>query len=365
MNPVVFLSRLKSWWQRKIFRRSRHSDAVAISEAAPTPAPACAVVEAETPSKRSEQRELADARVVAPRAIDPAVRARTMESLRTLRQIPSLQSLAQGFAAAAVRENVSVEDVVAAVEKDPALCVRVLRMANSATVHSERRIEDVFTAVQMLGLRRIATLRHALFTMRDTQRLVDGLDWRHLWVHSLATAEIAEELERQIGLESTPQLYLAALLHDVGKIVLATVAPEAYRAVLAGVWSGTARLEQLERETLGVTHAEAGVVFAEQCGLPREVIAGIAHHSAPMEASEHRQLVALVSAANFLAKQFGLGFSGAKLDESDGEVESLPAWEVIRAETGRSVDWTEIDETMRQKISDLKTTLHGLRDAPE
>ncbi|HEX2862737.1 MAG TPA: HDOD domain-containing protein, partial [Lacunisphaera sp.] len=286
--------------------------------------------------------------------IDADLRARTLETLGKLQQIPALQSLAQGFLRATARTDGSVDEVVAAVEKDPALCVRVLRMANSALVRPEQRIEDVFTAVQMLGLRRVSTLAQALFTMRDARNMTGGLDWRHLWIHALATAAIADELQRQLGRAGGPQLYLAALLHDVGKIVLSTVAPEAYRAVLAEVWNNGSRLDDLEMTRFGVGHCEAGVIFGRQSGLPDEVIAAIAHHADPAKAETHRETVALVSLANYFSKSYGLGFSGSRLDDADGDLESLPGWAVLAEANGSAPDVGEVSEDMRKFVSGLK-----------
>jgi len=301
--------------------------------------------------------------VAAPVVVDSALRTQTLEALEKLQQIPALQSLAQGFLRAATRSDGSVEEVVEAVEKDPALCVRVLRMANSASVRSEKKIEDIFTAVQMLGLRRVSTLAQALFTMRDARNMAGGLDWRHLWVHALATAAIAEELEQRLGRPAGQQLYLAALLHDVGKIVLSTVAPEIYGAVLDEVLTGTGRLDVLERERFGVGHAEAGAIFARHGHMPDEVIAAVAHHAAPAEAPDHRRTVAIVNLANFLSKTYGLGFSGARLDETDGDFVSLPGWAVIAEETNGYLDPALIEEDMRPFINELKHELLGLREA--
>ena len=293
----------------------------------------------------------------------PALRARTFEKLAQLQQIPALQSLAQGFLRAAARSDGSVEEVVAAVEKDPALCVRVLRMANSAAVGSERRIEDIFTAVQMLGLRRVNTLTHALFMMRDARNHGGGVDWRHLWIHALATAAIAETIEKQLGRASGHQLYLAALLHDVGKIVLSTVAPDAYRAIMDKAWAGEGRLDVLETICFGVGHGEAGVIFARQSGLPEETIAAIEHHADPAAAGAHRITVAVVGLANYLSKFYGLGFSGARLDETDGELEVQPAWEVIAQETGATPDIEAIAGVVHDMVAALKQELQGLREA--
>jgi putative nucleotidyltransferase with HDIG domain len=293
----------------------------------------------------------------------PALRARTLERLNQLQQIPSLQSLAQGFLRAAAKTDGSIEEVVGAVEKDPALCVRVLRMANSAAVSPEQRIEDIFTAVQMLGLRRVNTLAHALFTLRDARSAGAGVDWRHLWIHALATAAIAEEIERQLGRSDGEQLYLAALMHDVGKIVLSTLAPEAYRAIMDKAWANEGRLDALEATCFGVGHGEAGLIFAQQCGLPGEALAAIAHHADPAAAEAHGLAVAIVSLANYLSKSYGLGFSGARLEECDGDFESQPAWAVVARETGATPDIAAISDAVQGMVGGLKQELQGLREA--
>ncbi|MFZ5496293.1 MAG: HDOD domain-containing protein [Verrucomicrobiota bacterium] len=341
----------RGWWVRLFVR--------------PIPAAPAPARREPLPETREPVPAVADVATAAPAKVTAEVglRADTLEKLRQLRQIPALQSLAQGFLRAAARSDGSIEEVVAAVERDPALCVRVLRMANSAFVNPEQKITDIATAVQMLGLRRVNTLTHALFTLREARSPAGGVDWRHLWVHALATAALAEVLEEQLGRRADPQLYLAALLHDVGKIVLSTVAPEAYRAIMDRAWAGEGRLDALEQAGFGLGHAEAGVVFAQQCGLPDEVVAAIGHHGDPVRADRHRQVVALVSIANHLAKLYGLGFSGARLDESDGDLETQPAWAVIAEETGATPDIELIAEAVRGRVAGLKQELQSVRDA--
>lgn len=330
--------------------------------AAPRPPGAPAFAELPVPAP-DPVREPPAAEAMTAVPADSPLRRQTLASLRQLQQIPALQSLARGFLQAATRADGSVEEVAAAVGKDPSLCIRVLRMANSAAVSPAQKIEDVFTAVQMLGLRRVGTLAHVLFTMRDSRNMAGGLDWRHLWVHALATAAIAEELAQRLGSAGGPQLHLAALLHDVGKIVLATVEPEKYRAVMDRVWSEGARLDELEQETFGLGHGEAGAIFGRQCNLPAEVIAAMAWHEDPAAAETHRGTVAVVSLANYLSKSFGLGFSGALLCDQDGELETLPAWDVLRQEGGVRPDPMLFAEDMRQFIGALKPELMELRSA--
>ena len=285
---------------------------------------------------------------------DPQVRERTLAAL---------QSLAQGFTQAMNRPEVAVEEVVSAISKDSALCVRVLRMANSVLVSPERRIEDLDTAVQMLGVRRVRQAAQALFTLRDANRVAEGFDWRHLWIHALATASIAEELEQQLRSAGDSQLHLAALLHDVGKIVLSTIAPDDYRDILVMAWNESGRLEDLERERLGVDHREAGVLFAQHNGLPAVVVEAIAHHDRPELATQHRFEVALVALANYVSKAHGLGFSGARLGADDGEFAELPAWKVVAAECGGRPDIEATEAELGRFVVGLRADLRELREA--
>lgn len=361
MTLASLRSRWRAWWTRMPVRVAAER---APAQAAKRPAPS-ACEEADIlagVSRPANPAGEAPAVAVLP-PIDPALRQRTLEALRDLQQIPALQSLAQGFLRAATGDGGSVEAVVAAVQKDPALCVRVLRLANSALVRPERKIEDVFTAVQMLGLRRVATLTQAMFTLRDAQHVATGLDWRHLWVHALATAALAEELQQRLQVRPEPGLHLAALLHDVGKIVLSTVEPEKYRAVLDAGWNHGAGLDALERSHFGVGHREAGALFARQAGLPAEVIAAIEHHADPVAASGHRVLVALVSLANYLAKRHGLGFSGARLGEVDGELAQQPGWRVLADEAGVRPDFWLLEEELPELVEAVKGDLQLLHVA--
>lgn len=225
----------------------------------------------------------------------------------------------------ATQTDVSVYEVVRSVEKDPSRCVRVLKMANSTFVGSEQQIRDIFTAVQMLGLRRVGTLVHVLFTMRESKCMAGALDWRHLWVHPLATAAIAEELNRALRLGGKPQLYLAALLHDEGKIVLSTVELERYQAVLGTGLRDGVDLTAEELSQQGVGHREAGMKLGRQTVLPDAVVAAIEWHGDPAGAGPHRETVAVVALANYRAKFHGLGFGGALLTPADGERDSHAA----------------------------------------
>lgn len=372
--PGALLSYLGGWWARWFPRAGGElvpepepaSEPVpaavpAASTAAPAPAQIDGAERAFLETVRMEARRAARA-PAAPAAPDPRVRTGTLEALEGLRQIPALQSLVQGVTRIMSREGVALDEVAEALQKDSSLCVRVLTMANSAAVAPELRIDDLQSAVQMLGIARVRRVAQAVFTLRDAQRVTEGLDWRHLWIHALATAAIAEELDRRLRPVPSSQVYMAGLLHDVGKIALSTVAADAYRDVIVSSWNGEGRLEDLERQRLGVDHREAGVIFARGNRLSDVVVSVIGHHDDPSLAEQHRFEVALVSVANFISKARGLGFSGARLDMSDGELEELPAWGIFEEETGYLPDAAQLEREMAAFFGTLRDDLRGMHE---
>jgi len=296
------------------------------------------------------------------------IKARTLEALAHLESLPSLRSLAEGFERMTQRPGVTVEELVEAGKKDPALCVLILKQANSALVSPESRIDDLNTAVQMLGLARVRRLQDAIVILHASRQMVDGLDWRHLWIHAWSTAVIAEELDRVLDTQcgatayGGSNLYPAALLHDVGKIVLSAIDPETYREILIAAWNGDGRLEDLERERMGVDHRKAGAEFASQNQLPPAVITAIAHHDQPDGAESHKLKTALVALANHVSKTHGLGFSGTRIAPEDPDFEVLKEWLIIEAETRRTPNRRAIAAGLEPFIRGLRSDLRTLRD---
>ncbi len=378
---VALRSSLGAWWIRLVQWRRRRPQAPSVAEtpSAALPEPPVAQVvaepcsepeaslEARIPDRRALHEELAKSfaqTVIAPAPASATVLAReqTLASLDGLQQIPSLQSLVQSFVRISDNEHSSIDDVVMSIQRDPALCIRLLTMANSVVIASEQRVTDLKTAVHLLGVLRVRRLQKAFFTLRDARQLAEGLDWRHLWIHALATASLAEELDRELGTKCGPQLYLAGLLHDVGKIALSTIAAETYRTVLVEAWRENGRLEDLERTYLGIDHREAGWIFALQNKLPESVVEAVAFHNDPAKAVAHPLDVALISIANYLSKEFGLGFSGSRLSDSDGDFSELPAWQIVDKYTVALPDFEALEARLRVFSAGLKGELRGLKE---
>jgi putative nucleotidyltransferase with HDIG domain len=172
-------------------------------------------------------------------------------------------------------------DVVAAIEGDVALTVTVLRLANRVDGRGRGRIDSVVKAVPVLspaGVRRIAD-RTRTFDFFQRNSLWKGLPERFR-LHGIATQRAADRLAREVGYASRDRLMVTALLHDIGKLVLAHAYPGYPQQVHGDARTPEERLAA-ERRELGVDHALVGGVLARRWSLPKLVAGVIERHHAP------------------------------------------------------------------------------------
>lgn len=181
-------------------------------------------------------------------------------------------------------------DLVAAIESDTGLTIAILQAANRQG--GRRPITNVFAAVTALSpdqIRETVTaLPRAAFPW---QTPLEAL-MHHLRVHACTVSRAAEWIAREVNLKRSDDLLTAALLHDVGKLVLA----DARRDLLSAIDARTATPEHRvlrERQTLGLDHASLGGLLLEQCGLPKALSAAVARHHSGEAAGELETFVRL------------------------------------------------------------------------
>lgn len=243
------------------------------------------------------------------RAIDQALHLRrrfASESVRKIipgiKALPGLPMLYNKLVAVLNSPNPSMERVGRLVEQDMAISAQVLHLVNSAFFGLRRHVENIPQAIALLGLEtlRSLVLMSALFSSFKRVR-VSGFSLDGLMRHALRVAQYARAIAMGEGMElaETENAFTAGLLHDVGKLVMATSMPEAYAQVLDLVAQGTHTLEEAERESIGVSHAEAGAYLLGLWGLPDSMLVAVAGHHHPREAFEQAfNTLTLVHVAN-------------------------------------------------------------------
>ncbi len=216
-----------------------------------------------------------------------------------------------------------------AVERDPALAARVLKVANSPYFGLRGEVASVDRAVALLGLGEVRNIAVSVSVIGGFSARFGGetFDWTRFWEHSAGCALIARCLGRLLRLPTGGEEYVAGLLHDVGKILLGHHFPEEFRRVLALAAQGGLTMEEAEVRVCGTDHGRLGLWLAERWGLPAALAAAVGWHHHPERAGDHELLASIVHLADLFAKAKAIGFGGDGLAVCFADA---PAWAVLR-----------------------------------
>lgn len=182
-----------------------------------------------------------------------------------------------------MRDEALNNDILAdKLARDPALSAKALRLANSSFYGLSRQILSVPEALRVLGSRTVSLMVLAA-AATDTIKVRSniGFDLKYFWRHALGAALSGQSLARSMG--KNPDVgFTIGLLHDVGQISLACIAPDQHLEVSTYRQACDCLPIEAERAVLGTDHAVIGAMVAEHWQLAPAVVDAIAHHHAPM-----------------------------------------------------------------------------------
>lgn len=236
-------------------------------------------------------------------AVDPRIEQRLAAAIDELAQLPVLDATVLRILAAVDDPDSTTADLVAVLESDATFAANLLRDANSAARSHPIRARTIRQAVMLVGRRSLRRLALEAATYRLLEAAPGtGASRGELHRHAAAVAGAAVAAAERVAAPADVP-HLAALLHDVGKLVLPLAfGPDACDAIAADHPCGPERV-LAERERLGVDHAMAGALLAERWNLPDGVPEAIAlHHGGPSGLASPTREVAVVQLANELQR---------------------------------------------------------------
>jgi len=201
-------------------------------------------------------------------------------------------------------QHADLEDICEVIAYDQALTMKILRAANSAADAGESAVSQVHEAVFRLGGSRILALAMSASTRWMLQAGVPayGLSEGALWRHSVAAASAAETISFFAAESLPPETFTAALLHDVGKLVMGRfLSPFDLQMIYRAQSEGGLDPLSAERQILEVHHGELGGIIAQHWKLPELIVKGITYHHTPGEGFDI--ICDAVYAANLVAKR--------------------------------------------------------------
>lgn len=203
--------------------------------------------------------------------------------------LPSLPELYQRILREAADPNGTIMQAGAIAGEDVGMSAKILQIANSAFFGLPRAVDSVQQAAAYLGfdVLKSLVLSHKVFSaFADAGR--SGLDLNRLIQHGNRTGTLAKAIGVRAGLpaKDCDRAMMAGLLHNVGKLILATLYPDRYAAVSAAVKQAGQTHREAERAEFGVSHEAVGAYLLGVWGLPSPIGEAVAFHHAPAESGD-------------------------------------------------------------------------------
>jgi HD-like signal output (HDOD) protein len=205
--------------------------------------------------------------------------------------------------------NSSLTEISELIMNDPALTANLLKICNSAYFGLSRRIDSVRDAISLVGLDQIVELIlfNSLSSNFNKELVGYGLGERELWRHAVSSAHVAGMLaERFSASHSKNLIFTAALVKDIGKLILGRFVAFSYEQINILVHSQGLSFNEAEHEIIGMNHEELGALVGKKWHFSEKLIYIIRHHHLSEESARQDLETELVYLADIICMMMGV-----------------------------------------------------------
>ena len=237
------------------------------------------------------------------------------EIVKQVSQLDPVPSVIHQVLMLAGNPDSSLKELVSVVERDPAITANLLKTVNSAHMGLPVKVDSIQQAVSMLGLQQVVemVLSQNLSANLKRSQAGYGLSKGDLWRQGLAVAMVARTLADQHDLLSLPAIYTAALLKDIGKIILHEFVADRLEDIQALVNQKGMSFVEAEMEVLGMDHTTLGGMIAKQWQFSPHMIYMIENHHLTNAASHNDPATVTLYLADMVAMVVDTGMGVDRL----------------------------------------------------
>ncbi len=255
--------------------------------------------------------------------------------------LPTLPGVVNKLNSLTENDKASVQEMARIVSSDQVLSARILRLANSPS-YGFYRVSTISNAMILLGVNVVKSLAlsSSIFEIMEKNSL-------GLWEHSLGVGVAANLIARKLSLPECEEISTAALLHDIGKVIISLKCSEAEQLIRGAIQDHGMYMRDAEREIIDTDHAEVGGWLAKSWFLPDKLSEPITFHHDVAQSGNHRIKTAVVHIADALIKASGFGDSG---DCYVPQIQQI-AWDVLKFDERLMA---EIIDELEDKLVEVK-----------
>jgi HD-like signal output (HDOD) protein len=225
-------------------------------------------------------------------------------------KLTTLPAIFRRINEAIMKPNSSSHDIAELISKDTSLAARLLKLVNSSFYGYPARIESLSRAVSIVGTNQIRMLAFGIDVVAQFKNIPsEYINMDSFWRHSIACGIIARLIAATRNIQHTERLFVAGMLHDIGRLVVYHYTPHYAVEILKKARDTEELLYRVEAQYLGDDHTAIGGLLLQSWKLPQSLENAVRYHHTPCE-SQNGLEPAIVHVADVAAKAMGIGSSG-------------------------------------------------------
>lgn len=261
------------------------------------------------------------------------------EMIGQVQKLPAMPAVAVEVLQSMAGADIDIDTLARHITQDQVITAQVLRVANSPFYGLQSRVGSIHDAIMVVGLSAIRSLVLAASVMSGLPAIRSpGFSQNRFWRHVLGTAVAAQALARP--LKRPPEaLFLAGLLHDIGRLAMLVLYPGDFATVQGIAAARDCRLEDAERSHFGYDHSEVGAALARRWNFPADIVDALAWHHRPAQGMPGG-LAGIIHYADAIAHALDLDQDG----EQPGQMPSLDQ----DAVSALGLDWDSLNAVLAE-----------------